>query len=80
MRKYDTTVRVIVKDKKETIESELRSFLKDNGAEIEGIEKGFFAVDVAPSVDLKKILSHLCERKERGDWDYEEGKVPEVNG
>ena len=70
------TIRVFIQNEnvKET-EGFLRTFLKEKGAEIEGLNEGFFAIDISPSVDLEIIMDHLREGEKRGEWAFEEGKI-----
>ncbi len=70
------TIRLLIQDENDNTDNVLKSFLRQNGADIENVRKGFFAVDIPPSSDIEKIREYLKEGEEKGDWAYEEGKVP----
>jgi hypothetical protein len=61
------TIRVIIKSKDEKVEDTVKEHLKSIGAEVEGISKGFFAVDIPPDIDLDKIRSYLQAGEAKGE-------------
>jgi hypothetical protein len=69
------TVRVIITNNDKVVEKDVREHLKVIGAEIEGVQKGFFALDIPPSADFKEIQTYLSEKHDGQELDYDEGKV-----
>jgi len=67
------TVRVSMQ--KEELEQNLINFLREKGADIEALRKGFFAIDIPPNANFGAIMSHLREGEQDNKWAYEEGKV-----
>jgi hypothetical protein len=73
------TLRVIIKRDPQLGDS-LRQFIRERGGAVEKMNRGhlegFYAIDIPPSVQFDAILQYLQEGRSRGDWDYDEGKVP----
>lgn len=69
------TVRVASQDKE--IEEDFREKIISMGGSIEGANKKFIAVNIAPTVNFKKIIDFIsCSNY---DWEYADPTYEEIN-